>query len=295
MDQVCLHCLALKFQNEPPGMCCSNGKISLWPLQEPPEPLRSYLSGTTTDSRHFLQNIRKYNSSFQMTSFGASHIVNYGGFMPTFKVKGQIYHRIGSFLPENESDSIYLQIYFMGDKETETDRRCELNQGTRREIIAELQDFFHQNNSLVQTFTTALEQIPSNEYQVVIRADKTPIGEHERRFNAPIEGDVAIVMIGTEFEKRSIIIKKRNSDVIHISETHRMYDGLQYPIIFWNGQDGYHFKIMQCNPVTGEPSNKKVSCLLFVIEFNLTLYFTSMYNYIFVYRFLPWIIIRIVL
>lgn len=281
MDKVCLHCLALKFQNEPPGMCCSNGKISLWPLQEPPEPLRSYLSGTTTDSRHFLQNIRKYNSSFQMTSFRAKRIVNYGAFMPTFKVQGQIYHQIGSLLPENESDSKFLQIYFMGDKEMETDRRCAVNQGTRREIIAELQEFLHQNNRLVQTFTTALEQIPSNEYQVVIRADKTPIGEHERRFNAPTKSEVAIVMVGTEFEKRSIIIKKRNSDVVNISETHRMYDGLQYPIIFWDGQDGYHFKIMQCNPATGEPSNKKVSCLLFRIEIDFTFYFASLYNNMF--------------
>lgn len=61
MNKVCLHCRALKFAKESPGMCCFNGKISLPPPIEPPEPLLSYLSGTTPIWKHFLQNIRKYN------------------------------------------------------------------------------------------------------------------------------------------------------------------------------------------------------------------------------------------
>lgn len=35
-------------------------------------------------------------------------------------------------------------------------------------------------------------QIPSNDYQVVISVDRTPVGEHERRFNAPSVEEVAI-------------------------------------------------------------------------------------------------------
>ena len=74
MDVVCNHCQAKKYKGEPPGMCCSNGKVKLPPLKVPPEPLLSYLSGSTADSKHFLKNVRAYNSSFQMTSFGASSI-----------------------------------------------------------------------------------------------------------------------------------------------------------------------------------------------------------------------------
>ncbi|XP_063901249.1 uncharacterized protein LOC135120859 [Zophobas morio] len=94
MTKLCLHCRALKFQKEAPGMCCSNGKISLPPLTEPPEPLLTYVAGVTRESKHFLQHIRKYNSCFQMTSFGATNIVRYNNFMPTFKVQGQVYHQI---------------------------------------------------------------------------------------------------------------------------------------------------------------------------------------------------------
>lgn len=83
MERLCMHCDALKFFKESPGMCCSNGKVSLPPLTVPPEPLRSYVSGATNLSKTFLANIRKYNSAFQMTSFGASKVVK-DGFMFTF-------------------------------------------------------------------------------------------------------------------------------------------------------------------------------------------------------------------
>lgn len=106
---------------------------------------------------------------------------------------------------------------------------------------------------------TALELMPSNEYQVKIKADRTPHGEHERRFNKPKNEEVAIVMVGTDFESRDIILHQRNSKIKNVSETHRMYDGLQYPIIIWNGQDGYHFNLKQIDPFTRNQVSKKVS------------------------------------
>ncbi|KAK0064693.1 hypothetical protein Bpfe_005782 [Biomphalaria pfeifferi] len=71
MNVQCRHCHALKWREETPGMCCSNGKVKLSSLQPPPEPLKSLMSEKTTKARHFRQQIRKYNSCFQMTSFGA--------------------------------------------------------------------------------------------------------------------------------------------------------------------------------------------------------------------------------
>ncbi|GFU26256.1 uncharacterized protein NPIL_266621 [Nephila pilipes] len=94
MTLVCPYCKALKFSGETKGMCCGAGKIKLPQLREPPEPLKTLLAGYTAESKHFLSNIRKYNSCFQMTAFGAEVITTH--FMPTFKVKGQIYHKFGS-------------------------------------------------------------------------------------------------------------------------------------------------------------------------------------------------------
>ncbi|EYC03673.1 hypothetical protein Y032_0092g2555 [Ancylostoma ceylanicum] len=116
---------------------------------------------------------------------------------------------------------------------------------------------------LVNVFKTALEKMPNDDYKVVIRADKRPRGEHERRFNAPTVSEVAVVMVGEEFKRRDIVIQKRSKVLQRISETHRSYDALQYPLIFWEGEDGYHFNIMRVDPSTGCSLNKKVSAMDF--------------------------------
>lgn len=85
MDQICEHCNALKFKNESPGICCAGGKVKLPVLKPPPQPLNTLLSGSTSESKHFLNHIAEYNACFAMTSFGASNIIK-NKFMPTFKV-----------------------------------------------------------------------------------------------------------------------------------------------------------------------------------------------------------------
>ncbi|GBO99743.1 hypothetical protein EVAR_71928_1 [Eumeta japonica] len=76
-----------------------------------------------------------------------------------------------------------------------------------------------------------------DKYAIVIRADKTPPGQHVRRFNAPTMDDVAIVIVGDEFNSRDIVLRRRNMQLQRVSETHRCYDGLQYPLLFCRGED----------------------------------------------------------
>ena len=264
MNIGCSACGALKWKSETAGMCCSGGKVLLRAVQPPPEPLESLMRGDTKRSNEFLQNIRKYNSCFQMTSFGATREVQEAGFMPTFKVQGQIYHLAGSLLPLPNDEHRFLQIYFMGDERLEAWQRCRIFGGLDMETVLELQQMLHNTNIYVQTFKNALQRMPSNDYKVVIRADLRPTGEHERRFNAPISNDVAIVMVGNDFEKRDIVLERQNNQLQRISETHRSYDALQYPLIFCRGEDGYQFFIPQVNPRTGqELEGKKVSAMDF--------------------------------
>lgn len=89
MNIVCAYCKAMKFKNEAPGLCCFNGKVKLPPLNNPPEPLKTLVSGATPQSKHFMKNIQSYNSCFHFTSFGATKIERQN-FMPTFKVSTMI-------------------------------------------------------------------------------------------------------------------------------------------------------------------------------------------------------------
>ncbi|GBN15250.1 hypothetical protein AVEN_90864-1 [Araneus ventricosus] len=103
----------------------------------------------------------------------------------------------------------------------------------------------------------------SLEFKVVILADKTPHGEHERRFNAPTTDEVALIMVGEQHGAMDILLEERSGTIKKISDTHRSYDVLQYPLIIWQGEDGYHFELRQRNPMTGMPQNKKISAMQF--------------------------------
>ena len=100
---------------------------------------------------------------------------------------------------------------------------------------------------------TTLDRMPSNNHKIAIKADKTPAGQHVRRLNAP-----TIVVVG---ENRDIVLHRRNNQLQRVSETHRSYDALHYPKLFWQSEDGYHFSMKMINPVKGSESNKKVSLM----------------------------------
>ncbi|GBO09070.1 hypothetical protein AVEN_62586-1 [Araneus ventricosus] len=78
----------------------------------------------------------------------------------------------------------------------------------------------------------------TEQYKLKIRADKTPVAEHERLFYAPTVNEVTIVMVEDESDRREMIIQKRGEGLESITKTHRSYDSLQYPIIFCQGEDG---------------------------------------------------------
>ncbi|GFS97808.1 helitron_like_N domain-containing protein [Nephila pilipes] len=96
-------------------------------------------------------------------------------------------------------------------------------------------------------------------HKIVIQADRRPAGEHVRRFNAPTVDEVAIIIVGDQFQFRDIVLYRRNEQLTKVSETHRCYDALQYPIIFWDGADGYNFSVKMVNPVNGKKTNKNAA------------------------------------
>jgi hypothetical protein len=70
----------------------------------------------------------------------------------------------------------------------------------------------------------------TDNHRIVIRADKTPFGEHARRFNAPTIDEVAIVIVGEQFLSRDIVLHRRNEQLQRVSELHRMHYSIYYCI-----------------------------------------------------------------
>lgn len=78
----------------------------------------------------------------------------------------------------------------MASIDIETRQRCKNMPSFDREIIAALQQMLREKNHFVCMFEITLEQMPNNEYKIVIGAEKMPSGKHERRFNAPTSNEV---------------------------------------------------------------------------------------------------------
>ncbi|GFR63725.1 hypothetical protein ElyMa_005489700 [Elysia marginata] len=198
-----------------------------------------------------------------MTSFGAKTL-DEPGFMPTFTVQGQVYHLAGSLLPMSDQPPQFLQIYFMG--EDQANYRCGITPAVRENIVHELQTLLNEHNRYVQSFRTVAERLApqAEELRVIIRAEKRTNNEHPGRFNAPPEDEVAIQIVGQQFERRDIVLQLRSNTLQRINETHRSYDSLQYPLILWQGEDGYDIDVRQVDPQTGVLSEtKKVSAMCF--------------------------------
>ncbi|UYV63072.1 hypothetical protein LAZ67_2003057 [Cordylochernes scorpioides] len=85
------------------------------------------------------------------------------GYMPTFKVQGQVYHRIGSVLPPHNSDSrqlqpAFLQVFFIGDSSAEVATRHRNFPITKPHIVSILQDMLHRHNPYVHLFKASIEK-----------------------------------------------------------------------------------------------------------------------------------------
>ena len=239
MNKKCPLCGALKWPKETPSLCCHSGKVKVPLIEVPPEPLKSLLFGKHKDSKEFLNNIRSYNMAFNMTSFG-TQVVKEHGYNPSFKIKGQNYHRIGSLMPEGSDPPSFVQIYFIGNFEDEVNRRCEISGRANPQIIAELQEMFHSNNELIKTFKTILEKEGLENHRIAIRADRIIRGQHKGTTNAPAVEEIAAILSNDEKSRdRDIVLTMKGGQLMRINEHHRKYDALQYPIIFWQGQDTY--------------------------------------------------------
>ena len=133
--------------------------------------------------------------------------------------------------------------------EQEAIHRCQLNNGVDNNIT---QKTLHNNHPYVESFKYALQQLNNTpDYNIIIHADRRPTLEHKGRYNAPAVSEVAILMVGEEQGKRDIILRKRDHQLMRISETHRSYDCPLHPIAFQHGEDGYKIQIPQVIHSTG--------------------------------------------
>ena len=256
---------------ETESLCCSKGNVQLDAFLQPPIFLQHLYKGVDSNGKHFLANIRKYNCAFQMTSFGCTEITM-AGFNPSFRVQGQVYHLIGSIVPAEGESPKFSQMYFIDNQDSEVATRCAIVDGLKPAIIRGINQLLHESHHYVEVFKVAKEifeheAVPTN-VKVVINEAKRPLGEHSRRYNRPFSDEVGVLMPNDATNNRDIVLHYRDGGLKRISELHRSYNPLQYPVLFPNGTDGWHVNLKLQN-------GRKLTAMVYYCQSNAMLSFCS--------------------
>src|ERR1043165_8824167 len=257
---ICRYCLALRWKEEPEGLCCSKGQIQLAQLNPPPEILELLLTEEDPDTnKPFVDQIRAYNQIFAFTSIeGArldTNLANARKGVYIYKIQGQHYHQHGGLMPEIiegiEPKPQFAQIYFYDgpDIDTQVNRRYNLMEKTLNyTMLQQLQYEISENNPFAHTFISANEIEEEEETTLVFIAIHNTHGKDMRNYNKPICDEIALLHTDyTSTQQRDIIIKRFDDKLTRISELHGAYDSLQYPLLFLFGEYGWHKGILRAN------------------------------------------------
>jgi hypothetical protein len=272
MDVVCEHCRALHWsferlkestEQEPKfSRCCHNGKVSLTKLPVPPEELLELLTGDSTDSRRFREQIRQYNCALAFTSFVAKETIPSAGGGPwIWKTGYTIYHQLGTLRPEGANDPTYAQLYFY-DPEDALDFRMKNNSNLKRETMSKLQDMLRTTHRYSPAFLHSfeiLQNTPSRELSLRIVTDPST---DQRRYNVPSANEIAIVLPGDgthAVQPRDIVLQNRTGGLQFMHDHHPDYAPLHYVLLFPYGTTGWTYGLpLNLESVEGQPHPNSV-------------------------------------
>ena len=185
---------------------------------------------------------------------------------PTFRIRGKVFHQIGSLLPTPGNVPKFSQIYINQSGAAQLDRRMSIFSGMNREILSHLQSTLHDINPYVQQFKAAGEAVEGGaEVELIIRADTGDVDR--RRYNLPTTaGEVAALLPGEPVAApRDIIIQTRHGQLQRIAESNAAYEPLHFPLMLPFGDTGWHLGIPHTQNAMPNPvllSIKKVEQLL---------------------------------
>ena len=266
MDIECQHCKALHYKGEALskstrnikyfGLCCLQGQISLPILAEPPFTLRNLLGGQSPYSAEFHHDIRGYNAALAFTSLGVKidHSVTGTTGPYSFRIHGELCHRMGSLLPEDDNmERSYAQLY-VHDPAEALNIRNRRNPSLNPTVMRELQGMLHDTNPYIplykQAFQVMREKPPEEQQNVSVRLHMTDSADG-RRYNLPTVDEIAAIVPGNGEEDvksdRDIILRLVGGSLKRISHINPAYDPLHYVLLFPRGEHGWH-KLLPMRP-----------------------------------------------
>lgn len=250
------------------SICCRKGQVKL--PKAPPTP--SYLWQLYNDAKkgsEFRKCSRIYNSMFSFTSTGGTvdNSINCGGGPYVYRLNGQNHHVFGSLIPNDGTDPKFCQLYIY-DTENELSNRMQwidVKDGGKidSEIVQGLMKMLDESNELVKEFRVARDRFKDSPYidlKIVLKVCRSESG---RENNIGPSNEVAAIMVGDVEDPgvcRDIILQKTvGGGLQRITSIHPKLMSLQYPILFPNGEDGFH-KDIKFVERDEDKGNKRKKC-----------------------------------
>ncbi|XP_026399667.1 uncharacterized protein LOC113295551 [Papaver somniferum] len=211
------------FYREPKGFCCSDGKVVL-PFVPPPVELLEMYEDQLEVGEHFRRKLADNREGVY-----------------TFRVQGDIYHKIGSLLPpvvENETDPPitvrprYIQMYIY-DIDNDIDWRMEEDGADlNREVMEKLRIILDTHNRFVHVIRPLAQREDIQRCRLVIKEQPAT----EKQYTLPTSSQVATIVVEGDGSakpgERDIVVRTIEGKLLFIQETSGCYDPLQYPLLF---------------------------------------------------------------
>jgi hypothetical protein len=237
---------ATSINNNPQfSLCCENGKVLLPNLPATPQELEVLLTSKENSAVKFLDQIHMYNSVLAFTSLGAKVDESViGGLGPySFRIQGELYHKIGSLCPTEGQWPQFAQLY-IHDTKHERQNRHAVMPSLDPMMLDRLLTMMYNINPYVEVFKMARDMMATEGALVDLKlhliASRT---KDARRYNVPTADEVATLMVGDgsqAVDRREVVLAQQAGPFQRISELHVGYVALHYPLLFPYGEDGWH-------------------------------------------------------
>ena len=123
---------------------------------------------------------------------------------------------------------------------------CSQHVGIQPEIVSTLSQMLDEYNVHAKSFRMARDRLTDSQVDNVKLRMIAAREKDGRTYNLPNVSEVAALIVG-DFDpdsRRDIIVETQNGELQRIHELHSSYLGLQYPLLFPYGEDGYRPDIL---------------------------------------------------
>ena len=140
-------------------MCCLTGQIILPPFPPLPQELLHLFDDTSPHSLEFKTNIHQCNATFAFTSLGANidHSVITGTGPYSFRISGQLYHRVSALLPIPNQAPSFAQLYIHDPNQQLDYREGNNDHSLSRPVMTIIQGVLHLSHPYVELYKQAYQ------------------------------------------------------------------------------------------------------------------------------------------